>query len=452
MYNDWVPKCFNGPSCSYLAEGRCHYFHPRSHYNNNYRKPYYEFNYFSAAENNENIQFKNTGDINDSSSSSSENNENIQFEKIIRNIFDNSIPSSPENNENILLENRNKSHDHDDDIDQISQVHSIKFNDLLSPLASVNQAISVEELIRTKSFKEVTKENIQEFLQSKSLKSTGTKTKLWIDARNLLGLPISDEEIAENNRNKPSLKKFISETTNVFLKEFQKTFVVPTSILRMRVSNKYLCSSHTFGQQQPLLQERYGIGTVNSASLRNIGNDFSVGLSAPRKTANIVFFAPKKQRVLAFFSKLNGDMSFDKPLTSYFENQDHKMWSQIIMIDGKIAVLQREAGYTDFEESHIDSFQKNCFEPYKKEWGFFVELNVYISAWESFIEFQKNDFEGINTLDDEIRKHFSVKVNRFNVRRMKKVDLKKACVERGLIKEKAKFGRESLVERLMRVL
>ena len=227
--------------------------------------------------------------------------------------------------------------------------------------------------------------------------------------------------------------------------------------MRLTVCNKFLCNFHTFGQNKQSLKESFGMGTENDDYLQNVGKDFAVGLSAPKKNANIVFYAPKKQRVLAFLGKLDGSMNFGKPLTDYFDTSDAKMWTQILTINGRIFVLQREAGYTQCQCVNINNqfIRENSNDDeriHKKEWGFSVNSEVYYAAWEAFIEFQKGDINGIGILNVDVMKHFSVKVTRFSVRKMKTEDLKKACVERGLINEKRKMMREDLIEKLLKVL
>ena len=380
--------CRNGPSCKFLARGNCKFHHPTSdyRYNNFYApkaKKYDEFekyqsdddylpknvnkfakNYEEVLRNTYNnfqsIKLDTPHDQNKNPSLEFKTNSDNEWKTTYNNFPSIKFEAPHDQNKNPPLKFNafNNNYDHEWNISTNNQ--NIKFevpqnqnnnNTFPNPQKiEQNQLMyyeeSEEDEIKSQPMNKVNKDRIIMFLLKKGLKSSGNKAEVWLRAKQFLNLPISDEEIAQAYQGKSSIRKFVAETTTKFLKDFNKNFVVPIAAMRLTVCNKFLCNFHTFGQNKQSLKESFGMGTENDDYLQNVGKDFAVGLCAPKKNANIVFYAPKKQRVLAFLGKLDGSMNFGKPLTDYFDTSDAKMWTQILTINGRIFVLQREAGYT----------------------------------------------------------------------------------------------------------
>lgn len=462
-------KCFNGPTCKYLAEGRCNFYHPKSDFRS---KSTYQS--YSPIKNSYKKYKKNEYD-------NYEYDEYDEYDK---------YDGSDESDEFDLFSLQRKYFKSSAEIDTLSkQINKTpKDTNLMCPYCKIHRLIEKEELnyyfntvapiyycnscrkrvtvgraqkynyslkdssdiIKEGSIKKAPISKIKEFLSNSNLPVSGSKVELWSRARTHLGFMETEEEksLLKNN----SIKKYVLETTNKYNDEFSKTFVVPPAALKELNYNKFSCSSGMFGQNDKGLQETYGIGCGNLETLEIIENDFSVGLSKASRMANIVFYAPKKKKILCLFPNLTGLIS-SSAITKYFDQSDNKIWSQICLTnDGKrVAVIQREAGYTDHEKNYSDTWRKNCYDQDKKEWGFLVDIKTYSLAWEEFLDYKNNGFPGLFKAA-LMNAQFSNKIDPKNVKKMKVAELKAACLERGLIKTNEKVLKAELVERLLRVV
>ena len=308
-----------------------------------------------------------------------------------------------------------------------------------------NDFLPLDELIRTNPFNKVPIKKLKEFLQIKG--SSKTKIELWIEARKLLGLSktdFDDEELKKSSR-----KKFINEKTTKYSIEFNKTFVVPPASLRKRVCDKYkYMSFDLFDKEKSQLNE------MMIKKLKNVESDFAVGLAGACKSSNLVFYSPKLKQVLTYFTDLHASKDFDEPLTTYSNTSDDKIWIKIQALKGKIAILEKEAVNIDeaYDSDPYDPFDFFREKVEKKQWGFIVDSSVYVSAWEAFIEFQRNGCPGLEKVE-KLNEEFNVKVDVNNIKKMKVNEMRKACLERGLLKTyEKKVLKKELKERLMRIL
>ena len=285
-----------------------------------------------------------------------------------------------------------------------------------------------DKLIETQSFQKVPLNKIKEFLKDRNENVSGTKIDLWMKARGLLGMNPEDSGYKFRDEFcKTTIKKAVNESSKAFLDEFSKTLVVPPAALLEKICDTYRCWN--------------AFDNDNFDRLTNVGDDFSVGLSGAFDDGNIVFYAPKKNKVLALFNGLTADMKWEVPLTKYYFTRD-KIQIKICVNEktGNIAVLQKS------EEWKFSIFDED------KEWGFIVDRGVYNKAWYSFIDQKRKMFPGL-PLAIENNKRFSVQVDRENIKKMKVDELRKACLERGLLKtNEKKVLKAELKERIKRIL
>lgn len=449
----YTKKCFNGPHCKYLAEGRCNFYHPNSDFRlmvlddmqhnltqkNSYQKykKYEDENFFDLFS-----VFKNPFKIQKETNSLSE--------KINKTPKDTDL-ICPYCKVSRLIEKEELNY-YFNKIAPIYYCNSCRKRVTVGRAQKYNASLKdAEDVIREGSIKKASVSKIKEYLAESNLPLSGDKAELWSRARNHLGFKETEEE--KSLLQKSSLKKYVLETTKKYNDEFSKTFVVPPAALKELIYNKFSCLTGMFGQNDKDLRETYGIGYGNLNTLEIIENDFAVGLSKASKSANIVFYAPKKRKILCLFPKLTGSSPFSSAITKYFDQSDNKVWSQICLTqDGRqAAVIQREAGYTDHERNYSDYWMKNCHDQDKKEWGFLVDIKVYSLAWEEFLDYKNNGFPGLFQAV-LMSTQFSNRIDPKKVKKMKVAELKAACLERGLIKVGERILKADLVDRILRVV
>ena len=161
------------------------------------------------------------------------------------------------------------------------------------------------ELIRDGRLDEVPLPRLKAFLKDKGKPVSGTKPELVLRVKQAGGAAVSMEEeeamaaqVQERTQERAESKAAREEEQAAW----RARYVIPPSALgQSSVCSTYSCSADAWGQGKPHLRDGYGVGCSHTLNtLLSADEDFAIGLSSETCKATVVFFAPKKNKVVPF--------------------------------------------------------------------------------------------------------------------------------------------------------
>eukprot|EP00729_Bicosta_minor_P020729 gene20729-28956_t len=323
----------------------------------------------------------------------------------------------------------------------------------------------IMELIVRDQLQDVGVPRLKAFLKEKGKPLSGSKAELVLRVKAAAGTAVgSTEKAAVQDQLQAKTELKLAKQAELDL--WQTSWLVPEFAQTSFVHKPFACPG-CFGW--PSIENGCGMRSreLDRAVTASVGTDFAVGFASATPHANVVFYMPKKKKVVAVihpwtFSDVSA-MAGDNGLASvmsllayrwgagYSANPPHplrqKMWVQVCQpwskpdggtfpgscgeLRNDVAVLQREPGWTDVEED-FDSYwgKKNLYDKPRMAWGFTVPEAVYTAAWTSLFEFVKTQ-RGKQTFADP----HPVPLSGADLKKMKVAELRALCEKKRLVKE-----------------